>query len=116
MADKAPGTAATDRACSICGVDGAVEPLIVNSGHRMCINGAACNARRQPATAAQHRHDDCQACRNEHYEQAKADPVASVVLNAMQEQDAVTYNGTSSDMGQVALDAAAKIREALSGA
>lgn len=62
-----------------------------------------------------HRHDNCPACREEHYEQAKNDPVASVVLAAMHQQDAATYNGGGlDDMGQTALDAAAKIREALS--
>lgn len=63
--------------------------------------------------ARRHQHDNCPACRDEHYEQAKADPVASVVLAAMQERDALTYIGMSEDIGQRALDAAAKIREAL---
>lgn len=64
-------------------------------------------------TPTPHQHDNCAACREEHYAQAKDDPVASVVLDAMHKQDAATYHGVSDDMGQLALDAAAKIREAI---
>ena len=52
-------------------------------------------------------------CRQGRYEAAKADRVASIILAALHDQDASTYCGASVDMGKLALDAAAKIREVL---
>ena len=44
------------------------------------------------------------------YELAKADPIAALVLAALHEQDARTYNGNASDIGSLAVLTAARIR------
>jgi hypothetical protein len=46
-----------------------------------------------------------------HYHQAKADPIAAVILDALYEQDARTYNGISGDKGELALRVASDLRE-----
>lgn len=45
------------------------------------------------------------------YQLAQDDPVARVVLAALHEQDARTYNGNSGDSGRLALDTADRIRQ-----
>jgi hypothetical protein len=45
------------------------------------------------------------------YEQAKADPWASLVLEALHEQDARTYNGQSGNPGALALAVAERLRD-----
>ncbi len=47
--------------------------------------------------------------RERRYDQAQAHPVAGLILAALHEQDATTYNGLSGDMGGLALDTASKI-------
>lgn len=45
------------------------------------------------------------------YEAAKADPVAAAILEGLHQQDAATYHGNSGDVGALALDLAATVRE-----
>lgn len=47
---------------------------------------------------------------NARYAAAKADPVAAVVLDALHEQDARTYNGMSGDIAELSMEVAEKIR------
>ena len=47
---------------------------------------------------------------SENYAKAKADPIASLVLVALREQDVNTYHGSMGDMGGLALKCAEQVR------
>lgn len=44
------------------------------------------------------------------YQQAKDDPVASIILDALHTQDARTYNGDAGDKGKLALSTAEAVQ------